>query len=314
MEEEEAAPPSYYYSDAARGALGPCLLSQLRVLWVSGHISRDTSVWREGLGSWLPIHALPEVSNELLPLAHPSSHQVGSAQGPAEWYFLDADGQRSGAAHTVEQMGRLLASGELDGMSLVWREGMAEWLELGQVAVLRAAGQAATEPEDEPPPEQQVFDPYADLGPAQQARAGLNQRKKGGAAAAAVAAGAPAAAGSAAEDAATGGAGAEGDAKPKRVRKKKPKFKAAQHVEGAVFTVPQLAARPPRAHSPGVRGRLAAARHSGRASARLLGERPTDPREAVPCEAVRRGGGARRPSRIPRRCTPYLCTSYPGGS
>ena len=226
MEEEEAAPPSYYYSDAARGALGPCLLSQLRVLWVSGHISRDTSVWREGLGSWLPIHALPEVSKELLPLAHPSSHQVASAQGPAEWYFLDAEGQRSGAAHTVEQMGRLLASGELDGMSLVWREGMAEWLELGQVAVLRAAGQAAAEPEDEPPPEQQVFDPYADLNPAQQARAGLNQRKKAGAAAAAVAAGAPAAAGSAAEDAAKGGAGAEGDAKPKRVRKKKPKFKA----------------------------------------------------------------------------------------
>ena len=171
MSEEEAAPPSYYYSDATRGALGPCLLSQLRVLWVSGHISRDTSVWREGLGSWLPIHALPEVSTALLPLAHPSSHQVSGAHGPADWYFLDAEGQRSGAAHTVEQMGRLLASGELDGMSLVWREGMAEWLELGQVAELRAAGQAATEPEDEPPQEQQVFDPYDDLDLAQQARA-----------------------------------------------------------------------------------------------------------------------------------------------
>ena len=178
MSEEEAAPPSYYYSDATRGALGPCLLSQLRVLWVSGHISRDTSVWREGLGSWLPIHALPEVSTALLPLAHPSSHQVSGAHGPADWYFLDAEGQRSGAAHTVEQMGRLLASGELDGMSLVWREGMAEWLELGQVAELRAAGQAATEPEDEPPQEQQVFDPYADLDLAQQARAWLNPKPK----------------------------------------------------------------------------------------------------------------------------------------
>ena len=237
MSEEEAAPPSYYYSDASGKPLGPCLLSQLRVLWVSGHISRDTSVWREGLGSWLPIHALPEVSAALLPLAHPSSHQVGGAHGPADWYFLDAEGQRSGAAHTVEQMGRLLASGELDGMSLVWREGMAEWVELGQVAELRAAGQAATEPEDEPPQEQQVFDPYDDLDLAQQARAGssFNQRKKAGATAAAAAAGATAAtgaSGSAVEDA------AEGEAKPKRVRKKKPKFKAAQHVESAVLAAP----------------------------------------------------------------------------
>ena len=60
------------------------------------------------------------------------------------------------------------------------------------------------------------------------------------------AAGAPSAAGasgSAAEDAAEGGApGADGEAKPKRVRKKKgPKFKAAQHVESAAFAVPQLA-------------------------------------------------------------------------
>ena len=62
-----SAPPavSYYYSDAAKGALGPCLLTQLRVLWVSGHIGRDTSVWREGLGSWLPVHALPEVADAL---------------------------------------------------------------------------------------------------------------------------------------------------------------------------------------------------------------------------------------------------------
>ena len=89
-----SAPPavSYYYSDAAKGALGPCQLTQLRVLWVSGHIGRDTSVWREGLGSWLPVHALPEVADALLPLAQPPS---ASAAAAAPWYHLDASGQRS---------------------------------------------------------------------------------------------------------------------------------------------------------------------------------------------------------------------------
>ena len=76
------------------------------------------------------------------------------------------------------------------------------------------------------------------------------------------AAGAPSAAGasgSAAEDAAEGGApGADGEAKPKRVRKKKPKFKAAQHVESAAFAVPQLATLAAR----GRRSRLLAALRS----------------------------------------------------
>lgn len=217
-----SAPPavSYYYSDAAKGALGPCQLTQLRVLWVSGHIGRDTSVWREGLGSWLPIYAFPEVSDALLPLAQPPS--AGAEATP--WYHLDANGERSTTGQSAEAIGNMVASGELDGMSLVWREGMAQWAELGQVGELRAILLRADpdDDEDELPPEQQVFDPHDDLDAARRTRdaaaAKAKPPKKG-----AGEAGAPS---SSAAGEAAGAASADGEAKAKRVRKKKPKFKA----------------------------------------------------------------------------------------
>ena len=119
-ETRSAEPPAvtYMYSDNGGAACGPCLLTQLRVLWISGHISRDTSLWREGLGTWLPLHALDEVADALLPLSQPPP-PGGAAAG--EWYHLDAGGQRSAAGLSVEGIARLVASGELDGMSHVWR-------------------------------------------------------------------------------------------------------------------------------------------------------------------------------------------------
>ena len=73
--EAETPEPSYYYTDATRGALGPCQLAQLRVLWVSGIITRDTSIWREGLGSWLPVHAMTERQQFVdEPLLRPHAH------------------------------------------------------------------------------------------------------------------------------------------------------------------------------------------------------------------------------------------------
>ena len=207
--EAETPEPSYYYTDATRGALGPCQLAQLRVLWVSGIITRDTSIWREGLGSWLPVHAMTEVAAVLLPLAQPPV-----AVQSAPWYHLDASGQRSPAGLSIEAIGRLVASGELDGMSHVWREGMGEWAELGQVPELRAILLRA-EPDDDDDAEEQVFDPNAELDEVVRARAAATASlaKPAGASSSSAAGGAPA-------------VDADGEAKAKRVRKKKPKFKS----------------------------------------------------------------------------------------
>ena len=57
---------AYYYmndvSGAARG--GPCTASQLRVLWMSGYISRGTLTWRDGMDKWTAISESIEVRRE----------------------------------------------------------------------------------------------------------------------------------------------------------------------------------------------------------------------------------------------------------
>ena len=133
--------PAYYYADGGRPALGPCSLAQLRVLWVTGHITGATSVWREGLGSWSPISALEEVS-ELLALQQPPRQDAG------EWHYLDAGQQRCGGI-TAAQMGVLFQRGEVDGLTHVWREGMSAWAELGSVDALRAQLQRSGDDDDD---------------------------------------------------------------------------------------------------------------------------------------------------------------------
>ena len=141
MEEEEfdddaapvAAPPpaepAFYYADAGKPALGPCTVAQLRVLWISGHISKATSLWREGMPAWLLLVDIPEVYGALSALKQPPT------AGADVWYYTDASNRQRGV--TAEQMGVLLKRGEVDGLTSVWREGMSAWAELGSVPELR---------------------------------------------------------------------------------------------------------------------------------------------------------------------------------
>jgi len=113
------------------GHAGPCTPAQLKVLWLSGIIGRATSLWREGMASWVKLADEPELAGALLPLAQPP------AMTATRWYYLDASSTRRGAV-TVEQMGMLLRSGDVDGMTQVWRSGMVAWAELGSLDELRA--------------------------------------------------------------------------------------------------------------------------------------------------------------------------------
>ncbi|KAL1514640.1 hypothetical protein AB1Y20_003733 [Prymnesium parvum] len=129
-----ARPPEYYYTAAGGSPLGPCTVPQFRVLWISGHIHRDTSVWREGMASWVPVHEVPELAEVLLQLQQPPALQNASEL----WYCSDASSGRQRSGLTTQQMGVLLRNGEIDGETHVWRQGMAEWCELGSVAELKS--------------------------------------------------------------------------------------------------------------------------------------------------------------------------------
>ena len=218
--------PAYYYSQPGRPALGPCKMAQLRVLWISGHISPTTSIWREGLSAWSPVSQLPEVFAELSKLSQPPADDL--------WYYLDAESRQRGGV-TPAQIGLLLRRGEVDGLTHVWRNGMAAWVELSSVAELREQLQRDDDDDDDDDDErareaamlqarQEAYDPDAEAfmpgaAAARRAAAAATASSSASAAASAVdSATAPAAGGS--EAAAADGSGGGADAaKPKRARK-----------------------------------------------------------------------------------------------
>jgi len=128
--EDDASSASFYYVPEGGGHAGPCTPAQLQVLWQSGHISRETCVWREGMSSWVKVHELPELS-PLLSVSQPPAVTRPS------WFYLDAGGKRRGGV-SVEQMAVLLERGDVDGLTQVWKSGMSAWADLGTVDELRS--------------------------------------------------------------------------------------------------------------------------------------------------------------------------------
>lgn len=61
---------------------------------------------------------------------------------PQSGYFVGINGQSSGP-HTREALAQLLASGQLNGESLYWYEGLASWVRLGDSPLLAELHQAA---------------------------------------------------------------------------------------------------------------------------------------------------------------------------
>ena len=135
--------PAYYYAPPGRSALGPCTIPQLKVLWMSGHIDESTTLWQEGMAAWTAVRELPVVHSALRPLKQPPRQDTTNV-----WYYLDAAGRHKGGV-TAAQMGLLLRQGEVDGLTHVWRQGQAQWAELGSVSELREQLQQTDADDDE---------------------------------------------------------------------------------------------------------------------------------------------------------------------
>lgn len=122
----------YYYADTGQPPKGPCTVNELKVLWMGGYINGATSLWREGMARWIAVNEVPEVAATLKRVQQPPAADTSNL-----WYYLDADTKKQRGGVTAAQMGVLLQRGEVDGLSLVWRQGMAAWTELGSVDELR---------------------------------------------------------------------------------------------------------------------------------------------------------------------------------
>lgn len=81
----------------ARGDMqrGPVTESELEDLVKDGIVSAETRVWREGMGDWLPVSAVPELADQYLDKSDGSNSEDGglknfSAESPAVPVPVDA--------------------------------------------------------------------------------------------------------------------------------------------------------------------------------------------------------------------------------
>ena len=127
---------SWYYGDGEQRC-GPVSTEELRELASSGRLHQDSLVWKQGMADWTPAGQIEGVFQFRLEM--PVQPPVQSAD---LWYYGDGE-QRHGPV-SVEELRELAASGRLHQDSLVWKQGMADWIVAADVKGLFPAADAAT--------------------------------------------------------------------------------------------------------------------------------------------------------------------------
>jgi hypothetical protein len=109
---------------------GPMSLEQIQQLASSGQVTPESLVWKEGMADWVP-------AGGVLPLA--SRVQAEPPAIPsAEWYVVSstAQGPQRQGPMPLPQLQQLAANRQLAPETLVWKEGMTEWVPAGSVREL----------------------------------------------------------------------------------------------------------------------------------------------------------------------------------
>lgn len=88
-------------------------------------LSADTLVWRDGMPDWTPIAQVPELNR---PRGTVGVRPPPLPPPPADTteYFVAENGAPSSPL-TRDEIARRIAAGSIDGTTLIWHEGMAEW-------------------------------------------------------------------------------------------------------------------------------------------------------------------------------------------
>ena len=110
----------WFYVDRGQQC-GPVSAEELGAWILGGHLPRTVPVWRDGLSQWTAAEALPEIASHLqLPTA--GFYLMGQAgpQGPID-------------APVLMEWAR---AGRIGRDTLVWREGLPEWMAAGALPEL----------------------------------------------------------------------------------------------------------------------------------------------------------------------------------
>jgi tetratricopeptide (TPR) repeat protein len=118
---------------------GPIPWEQIRQLAASGQVRSTDLVWKKGMAGWV---AASTTAGLLADSAAVADCATSAAQGatlgaealraapPERWYYTQ-QGQRKGPVSAGE-LDQLVTSGQLQPTDLVWKKGMAQWVQVGQ--------------------------------------------------------------------------------------------------------------------------------------------------------------------------------------
>lgn len=117
---------------------GPYTEEEVRAMLARGDVAPADLVWKDGMADWRPAGQVPELGaappeRPVIEVAEPAP---GAAQS-GQWH-IGRDGEQAGP-FSPEAIQAMIARGEIKPADMAWREGMAEWRPIGELADFAAS-------------------------------------------------------------------------------------------------------------------------------------------------------------------------------
>ena len=92
-----------------------------------GMMNGDTMVWKNGMSQWAKASSVNELAPLFIQQAPPPPMPNQELQ-----FFVFLNGQQVGG-QTIQRIKELINNGEINGETMVWRTGMAQWTKVSEV-------------------------------------------------------------------------------------------------------------------------------------------------------------------------------------
>ncbi len=120
----EPVDDTQWYYVKNQESVGPFSTAEITSFIRSGEVNEDTYVWKDGMAEWLQIKYTEFNTVASQPQPEPET----SSEEPV-WYYVAGNNGQSGP-YTESQMEESMRSNAINGETYVWRDGMADWIQL----------------------------------------------------------------------------------------------------------------------------------------------------------------------------------------
>ena len=102
-------------------------IQNIRDMVTQGIMNGETMVWKSGMAQWAEAATITELAPLFIQQAPPPPMPNQELQ-----YFVFLNGQQVGG-QTIQRIRELINNGDINGDTMVWRTGMAQWTKVSEV-------------------------------------------------------------------------------------------------------------------------------------------------------------------------------------